>query len=60
MKKFQNNAFKEVLMRTYWCKIGEVVKEGDTEWGISEEDLYERAIQIANQHQTEALTRRVK
>lgn len=58
MKKFQNNAFKETLMRTYWGKIGEVVKEG--EWGISEEDLYERAIQVANQHQTEALTRRVK
>lgn len=60
MKKFQNNAFKEMLMRTYWGVIGKVVKEGDTEWGISEEDLYERAIQTANQHQTEALTRRVK
>ena len=60
MKKFQNNAFKEMLMRTYWGKIGEVVKEDDKIWGISEEDLYERAIQAANQHQTEALTRRVK
>lgn len=58
MKKFKNDYFKEILMRTYWGKIGEVVKEG--EWGISEEDLYERAIQTANQHQTEALTRRVK
>ena len=60
MKKFQNNAFKEMLMRTYWGKIGEAVKEGDKIWGISEKDLYERAIQAANQHQTEALTRRVK
>lgn len=59
MKKFQNNAFKEMLMRTYWGKIGEVVKN-DTTWSISEEDLYERAIQAANQHQTESLTRRVK
>lgn len=60
MKKFKNDYFKEILMRTYWGVIGKVVKAGDTEWGISEEDLYERAIQIANRHQTEALTRRVK
>lgn len=59
MKKFKNNAFKEVLMRTYWGKIGEVLRT-DTEWGISEEDLYKKAINIANRHQTEALTRRVK
>lgn len=59
MKKFKNDYFKEVLMRTYWGKIGEVLRT-DTEWGISEEDLYEKAINIANRHQTEALTRRVK
>jgi len=59
MKKFKNNALKEVLMRTYWGKIGEVLRT-DTEWGISEEDLYEKAINIANRHQTEALTRRMK
>lgn len=59
MKKFKNDYFKEVLMRTYWGKIGEVLRT-DTEWGISEEDLYEKAINIANRHQTEAPTRRVK
>lgn len=59
MKKFKNNYFKEILMRTYWGKIGEVLRT-DTEWGISEEDLYEKCINIANLHQTEALTRRVK
>lgn len=60
MKKFKNDYFKEILMRTYWGVIGKVVKAGDTECGISEEDLYERAIQAANKQQTEALTRRVK
>ena len=59
MKKFKNNYFKEILMRTYWGKIGEVLRT-DTELGISEEDLYEKCINIANRHQTEALTRRVK
>lgn len=29
MKKFKNDYFKEILMRTYWGKIGEVVKEGE-------------------------------
>lgn len=60
MKKFKNDYFKEILMRTYWGKIGEAVKEGDKIWGISEEDLYERAIQTANKYQTESLTRKVK
>lgn len=59
MKKFKNNYFKEILMRIYWGKIREVLRT-DTEWGISEEDLYEKCINIANRHQTEALTRRVK
>ena len=59
MKKFKNDYFKEILMRTYWGKIREVLRT-DTEWGISEEDLYEKAINIANRHQTEALTRRMK
>lgn len=59
MKKFQNNAFKEVLMRTYWGKIGEVLKDNNYNH-YSDEQTYELAIQVANQHQTEALTRRVK
>lgn len=59
MKKFQNNAFKEVLMRTYWGKIGEVLKDNNYNH-YSDEQTYELAIQIANQHQTEALTRRMK
>ncbi len=59
MKKFQNNAFKGVLMRTYWGVIGSVLKDPQYNH-YSDEQTYEVAIQTANQHQTEALTRRVK
>lgn len=59
MKKFKNDYFKEVLMRTYWSKIGSVLKDPQYNH-YSDEQTYEVAIQIANQHQTEALTRRVK
>ena len=59
MKKFQNAQFKEVLMRTYWGKIGEILKDSNYNH-YSDEQTYELAIQTANQHQTEALTRRVK
>lgn len=59
MKKFKNDYFKEVLMRTYWGVIGSVLKDSQYNH-YSDEQTYEVAIQIANQHQTEALTRRVK
>lgn len=59
MKKFQNNAFKEILMRTYWGIIGSVLKDQNYNH-YRDGQTYELAIQAANQHQTEALTRRVK
>lgn len=59
MKKFKNDYFKEILMRTYWGVIGSVLKDNNYNH-YSDEQSYELAIQTANQHQTEALTRRVK
>lgn len=46
-------------MRTYWGVIGSVLKDQNYNH-YSDEQTYELAIQTANQHQTEALTRRVK